>query len=371
MSKLFTFSIILLLLATACAPDQPPASAENQELNRKLRHLEQQVQNINEQLAQTQAPEPNVKGHSGAPDQQSTAVNPDNTQILIDIENLKQEVQLLRNNPDLRPTADNICQRSPRIQDLLIEKLRIPSCRIITGEELTRITKLEVYTATPKPGDLDGLHNLTELSITTGSALPPAFLQDHQNLVRLTISLQALKTPWDPAESLTQPMPKLTRLNIDGGVGRETSQGITLTETSLSAIPNLQDLTLEGVREIHPDTFKATPELKQVQISAWYSHSNDPDPQKLTLPPGLLSNQTHLRAFSTASYKDYETFAVASPKITCYLNKNYKPWPTVGGQLTKVITQQSDACRVGFANTPEQIELNQFSKELLIDMTEN
>ena len=64
-------------------------------------------------------------------------------------------------------TGPGICRRHPKLQDTLIAKLRIPSCQLITADELFRVTELPSLTfrSSLQPGDFAGLVNLQELRI--------------------------------------------------------------------------------------------------------------------------------------------------------------------------------------------------------------
>ena len=64
-------------------------------------------------------------------------------------------------------TGHGICRRHPELQDTLIAKLRIPSCQLITTDELFRVTELPSLTfrSSLQPGDFAGLVNLQELRI--------------------------------------------------------------------------------------------------------------------------------------------------------------------------------------------------------------
>ena len=64
------------------------------------------------------------------------------------------------------PTRPGICGRTPEVQQAIIEKLRIASCRLITEHELYRIRGLpEIRAPELRAGDFTGLVNLNSLSV--------------------------------------------------------------------------------------------------------------------------------------------------------------------------------------------------------------
>ena len=89
---------------------------------------------------------------------------------------------------------ENICGRTPEIQQLLIEMLHITKCRDITGEELLRVRELELSGMPLEVGDLDGFTNLKRLALITREA--PVGLFDHLvNLEYLNLGLETHPSP--------------------------------------------------------------------------------------------------------------------------------------------------------------------------------
>ena len=68
---------------------------------------------------------------------------------------------------------NNICWRTPEVQDRIIQDLSIPSCQIINESELFRIRNLRLETPSVKPGDFDHMPNLQGLRIHRLRELPP------------------------------------------------------------------------------------------------------------------------------------------------------------------------------------------------------
>ena len=64
------------------------------------------------------------------------------------------------------PSGPGICGRTPEIQQALIERLKIASCRLITEHELYRIRDLpDIRAPELRAGDFSGLVNLDSLSV--------------------------------------------------------------------------------------------------------------------------------------------------------------------------------------------------------------
>ena len=63
------------------------------------------------------------------------------------------------------PTGPGICGRSPMIQYILIDRLNLASCQLITVHELFRVSGLRdlEFDNSPQPGDFAGLVNVKEL----------------------------------------------------------------------------------------------------------------------------------------------------------------------------------------------------------------
>ena len=70
------------------------------------------------------------------------------------------------------PSGTGICGRSPEVQQAILRALSTSSCRLVSNEELYRITSSYTF-GTLRSGDLAGLVKLKGLSITGNEPLPP------------------------------------------------------------------------------------------------------------------------------------------------------------------------------------------------------
>ena len=64
---------------------------------------------------------------------------------------------------------DGICYRTPELQDIILEKLRVELCQVVNEKELYRIRNLgSVSMPSVKAGDFAGLVNIQSMTLRTG-----------------------------------------------------------------------------------------------------------------------------------------------------------------------------------------------------------
>ena len=143
---------------------------------------------------------------------------------------------------------NNICWRTPEVQDQIIQNLGIPSCQLINESELFRIRNLGLETPTVKPGDFDHLPNLQGLRIHKLRELPPEeTFTGLPNLQELVI-----------------------RINQDGWEGKKPNS-LTISEGTFTGLENLERLniispfmlTLEG----HP--LRNLEQIEYIGLEVW------------------------------------------------------------------------------------------------------
>ena len=235
--------------------------------------------------------------------------------------------------PADRPApGPGICGRSPAVQDAIVHTLRTPLCRLVTTEDLYRITKFwdlmrnQIHGFhTVSPGDLTGLVNLETLSIPGNEPLQRGALKGagvgtldlraeqigpgtFDGLVRigtLTIS-EAGEFP-----NLTAPeLKELTELRIDFDGPFPDLKG-----SELEKLTNLKTLVLTGGlyeglgwdalpegsepgRQYHMphDLFSNNQGLERLELSIEGHHTQDGQRHGFTLPRNILAKLGHLRA---------------------------------------------------------------------------
>ena len=237
------------------------------------------------------------------------------------------------------PSGPGICGRSPVVQQAILTTLKISSCRIVTNEELYRITEFLNRGGSPtspdfrdlKRGDLAGLVNMESLQIdgdNEGTLRAGALAGSAIGHLKLThinvegnpfdgmLGLEELdlysmeETPELKGEGLNS----LKRLTIGLNTGSmDGTASIPATAEQLEGLPNLRhfeiwDTTRPTGTEINStnwreeerpefkipeDLFKHNPLLEKVDIN--YSHESHKGVRfKLVVPHGLLANLDHL-----------------------------------------------------------------------------
>lgn len=158
-----------------------------------------------------------------------------------------QPEERAQSQPEPEPTAfvqeqrPGICSRSPVLQEAILTRLSIQSCRAITPDELFRIIDLPQvpWTTIPKPGDFTGLVNLNEMNF---------------------------EDPRPTSESA--PIPANTFVGLSG----VTNANLTvngLESRALTGMDKLVNLTINMPAEgrLHPGAFQSLPELENLVIN--------------------------------------------------------------------------------------------------------
>ena len=164
------------------------------------------------------------------------------------------------------PSGPGICGRSPEVQQVILNTLKTSSCRLVSNEELYRITSLsKTQFDTLRPGDLAGLVNLKGLAITGDDPLPPGAFAGAS-----IEGLQISDTNLSP--NAFQDMISIRSLKI------------VLTERQ--QIPTLTDPVFEDLEQLHLD---------------FYTSDNGPE---LSVPPTgqELNKLKALKHFSIEAY---------------------------------------------------------------------
>ena len=160
-----------IIAATACSGEQPPPTRHPQTGDQSpAQTMEAMAQEI--EVLQTKAAVPTEPAEPDNPD------NPDDPRHTVQPALTITPATPQPTVPPTRvviptPSGPGICGRSPEVQQVILDTLRTSSCRLISNEELYRITSLsKTQFDTLRPGDLAGLVNLEGLSITGNEPLP-------------------------------------------------------------------------------------------------------------------------------------------------------------------------------------------------------
>lgn len=157
--KLIASVAILLSLTLACTSAAPTATPDAT-LRADIDQLLDEVQDLKEA---TPAP-------TATPD---TALKDEVNRLRGELQDLRQDVaEVERQQQQGLPTTpaqdivEDICDRSPAVQQAILDTLRLSSCRAATDAELFRIERLHVASLRSiKEGDFKGLVNLSRLEL--------------------------------------------------------------------------------------------------------------------------------------------------------------------------------------------------------------
>ena len=196
------------------------------------------------------------------------------------------------------PSGPGICGRSPVVQQAIQRTLSISSCRLVSNEELYRITYNNIQFKTLRSGDLAGIVNLKQLSITGNEPLPAGAFAGASieklniNEAHLSpgafqdmISIKSLNIVFSESEqipTLTDPVfDKLQQLHLDfynSGSGPEVS--VPPSGSELSTLKALKHFS------IHAQT---KPDSEQLEATHW----RDTKPP-FVIPTSLFDENTKL-----------------------------------------------------------------------------
>lgn len=157
--KLIASAAILLSLTLACTSVAPTATPDAT-LRADINQLQDEIEDLKEA---TPAP-------TATPD---TVLKDEVNRLRGEIQDLRQDVaEVERQQQQGLPTTpaqdivEDICDRSPAVQQAILDTLRLSSCRAATDAELFRIERLDVDSVRSiKEGDFRGLVNLSRLEL--------------------------------------------------------------------------------------------------------------------------------------------------------------------------------------------------------------
>ena len=257
---LLTLTMILSLACSGGSENQPPpVDRDQQEIEEKIDGLNRQIAELRQEVREANREE------LPTPDLMSTP------RPTTDKEGNERTVP----TPAKLPPGQNICSRSPEVQQSILRKLQTSSCRIATTEELFRITgEFQVpYKTNPRPGDFAGLVNVTTSSITvsgeeeTRTDIPANTFHGMEKLTYLSLHASTETTLH---EGSLQGLPSLKNLKISA------TSFATFKAGSLSGMPALETLEIEmrASGQIMPGALSDLPMLETLVIK-WPSSGEE------------------------------------------------------------------------------------------------
>ena len=247
------------------------------------------------------------------------------------------------------PVSGDICERSPAVQNALIEKLQLPSCQIINERELLRVTALKISSSRelragdldglynleglslsmagpPPPGMLAGLYNLESLKLSMAAPPPPGMLAGLGNLSRIEMSFQAGEEPWR-VEGHFPELPDLLSLSLNvHSVENAESEGMIVGDGNLAGMPSLNQLVLRGVRDLQEGALSGLPELRTVELRAHnIRDTHNSLVNRPALPPGLFQSLPELESIQAEGFRwpFGEGLELNSHKQVCEIGHNF------------------------------------------------
>ena len=288
-----TTLVTILLMATACASDPPPTpdTRETDRLSRQVQKLQEENATIRNELATLTA--------AGSEQQSPVTEISTPTTDELDAKPTQNPKTGEANNP--AGTKNNICGRTPEVQGLIINVLRIPSCQLINASELFRIKQLVSETPSVKPGDFDHMPNLQEIRLNKLQELPPEeTFTGLPNLQKLVIQIN--QDGWQNDErpdSLTISQGIFTGLEGLESLDIKSPFPLTLEGHPLSDLEKLEYIRLERIKEISSTHLAGLNQLKHIRIVA----TRNQDQARPVLPRDLIS---HLPALERLEIQEFD-----------------------------------------------------------------
>ena len=334
---MLTTLVTILFLATACTEEPAPApdTKETDRLSRQIQELKAENETVRNELATLTA--------AGSEQQQIPVTETP--------ENETPTAEISKPTPDepkakpSRPT-ENICDRSPAAQELLLEKLSFSMCSAATGEELFRIEGL-AFRGDLWAGDLNDLVNLKSLQVEIlEGSLPENIFADLVNLEGLYIDIENDNDePWSLDGMLTGNA-KLRGLAIE----TSSEQPITLTKETLEGLQELERISIKGITSLNEDAFAGLKSLKAVELNAT-STSGQLEGRKPTFPANMIRNTPDVEQWNISNFRFPRVIPYASLEQFCRIGQiaggNEDTEHQFNGEKMVRVSKDNGVCRIG------------------------
>ena len=210
---------------------------------------------------------------------------------------------------------NNICWRTPEVQEQIIYDLGIPSCQVINESELFRIRNLRLETPSVKPGDFDHLPNLQGLRIDDLRELPPGeTFTGLPNLQELVIKINPDGWPKDEKpDSLTLTPGTFTGLEGLERLDIQSPFALTLEGHPLSDLEQIKYIRLTGLKEISSTHLAGLNKLKNIIIAATKNRAQ----ARPVIPKDLISQLPALEKLEIQGFDWPASLEVDSLETIC------------------------------------------------------
>ena len=131
---------------------------------------------------------------AATPDESTTNLTRQIQELQAENTTIRKELATMRSQIDqqsMEAPPNDICGRSPSIQEILIRELTLPSCQMINDRELLRLSHLTISSDELWPGDFEDLHNLETLKLYLKTNPPENLLADMPKLQSMYLEFKA------------------------------------------------------------------------------------------------------------------------------------------------------------------------------------
>ena len=199
--------------------------------------------------------------------------------------------------PENTPTPvppPGICDRTPGVQEAIINRLEIIYCAQIDDFELNRVDWLKVETPDMEPDDLTSMPHLTDLELTgIHFTLEPNFFREAPGLTSLKINSTSPRIAdrriLSPGVFRDLTSLETLEINIERGWTE-----ITINEQVLDGLSELKVIEVESVELVSPEAFAHMNKLQVIELKG----VNLPQ-----IPRELLRNLKELREVRITGFK--------------------------------------------------------------------
>ena len=278
----------VIVAITACSGEQPPPTHRPQTGDRGPAQTIEAMPSVIAAL-QTQAAQPRETAATEQPRPTENLA----TAVASATETPVPTATLLP--PQKYRPSDNICRRSPGVQNALIQTLQMSSCRIITNDELFRLNTQfnPTLQESPRQGDFAGMTNLRKINIKfeipegENAAIPDQLFHgmiklEHLELIssgKLTISSNAVHN-----------LPKLKSITIS------SSGNLTIEKDFASEVPMLTELSIETGPNSHMKEYALNNLNRITELTIYWKGGNSETPSRSTIGPfGYLPRLKNLK----------------------------------------------------------------------------
>ena len=198
------------------------------------------------------------------------------------------------------PSGPGICGRTPEVQQVLIETLKIASCRLITEHELYRIRELpDIRAPELRAGDFAGLVNLYDLEVDTGTVPSGTFAGSRIKHLRIGGDFEDGAFNGANLDSLSIGL-------AEGGAFYDRS-GSLAGHRAPGRLPELPEsltwLSIRGdLRRLDWQVFQTLPELEYLSLAHDQERpEGTPAPAIIALPADAFASNPKLRGLELKS----------------------------------------------------------------------